>query len=310
MPFNVREYRELVELLYQHPEWRAELRQLLLSDEILTLPQAIRELAEAQKRTEQRVEELAEAQKRTEQRVEELAEAQKRTEQRVEELAEAQKRTEQRVEELAEAQKRTEQRVEELAEAQKRTEQRVEELAEAQKRTEQRVEELAEAQKRTEQRVEELAEAQKRTDEKVDRLASELGGLKELIGASLEDEASAVTDTVMRQKGYRILSQVTTLRLNGDVDVILQVEDEQGQRATVAVEAKTRLNRRDVIAWAQRMRSATWRKRLEKAGYSAPYWVYAYAIRPDASAIEAVRQMGIGLIKGSGEVIAPATWLE
>jgi len=69
---------------------------------------SIEELAEAQKRTEQRVEELAEAQKRTEQRVEELAEAQKRTEQRVEELAEAQKRTEQRVEELAEAQKRTE----------------------------------------------------------------------------------------------------------------------------------------------------------------------------------------------------------
>ncbi|MCS7200208.1 MAG: chordopoxvirus fusion protein, partial [Caldimicrobium sp.] len=66
------------------------------------------ELAEAQKRTEERIEELAEAQKRTEQRIEELAEAQKRTEQRIEELAEAQKRTEERIEELAEAQKRTE----------------------------------------------------------------------------------------------------------------------------------------------------------------------------------------------------------
>ena len=62
------------------------------------------ELAEAQKRTEQRVEELAEAQKRTEQRVEELAEAQKRTEQRVEELTEAQKRTELVVQILAERQ--------------------------------------------------------------------------------------------------------------------------------------------------------------------------------------------------------------
>ncbi|MGB9870162.1 MAG: hypothetical protein ACPLYD_00660, partial [Anaerolineae bacterium] len=37
------------------------------------LKEIVRELAEAQKRTEQRVEELAEAQKRTEQRVEELA---------------------------------------------------------------------------------------------------------------------------------------------------------------------------------------------------------------------------------------------
>ncbi|MGQ9497926.1 MAG: hypothetical protein ACUVSP_06490, partial [Desulfotomaculales bacterium] len=54
------------------------------------------ELAQAQKQSETRltrleavVEELAQAQKRTEQRVEELAQAQKRTEQRVEELAQA-----------------------------------------------------------------------------------------------------------------------------------------------------------------------------------------------------------------------------
>ncbi|MGB9710302.1 MAG: hypothetical protein ACPLZA_02235 [Thermodesulfovibrio sp.] len=72
------------------------------------LKEIVRELAHTQK-------ELAEAQKRTEQRVEELAEAQKRTEQRLEELAEAQKRTEQRVEELAEAQKRTEEEVAILA---------------------------------------------------------------------------------------------------------------------------------------------------------------------------------------------------
>jgi hypothetical protein len=58
-----------------------------------TLTAVVQELAEAQKRTEQRVEELAEAQKRTEQRVEELAEAQKRTEQRVEELTQAQIQT-------------------------------------------------------------------------------------------------------------------------------------------------------------------------------------------------------------------------
>jgi hypothetical protein len=51
------------------------------------LKAVVRDLAEAQKRTELRVEELAEAQKRTELRLEELTEAQK-------ELAAAQKRTE------------------------------------------------------------------------------------------------------------------------------------------------------------------------------------------------------------------------
>ena len=65
-----------------------------IKNEIKEVWKAIKELAEAQKRTEERIEGLAK-------RVEELAEAQKRTEQRVEELAEAQKRTEQRVEKLA-----------------------------------------------------------------------------------------------------------------------------------------------------------------------------------------------------------------
>lgn len=86
------------------------------------LKSIVRDLAEAQKRTE-------EAQQRTEKRVGELAEAQKRTE-------EAQQRTEKRLEELAEAQQRTEKRVEELSVSMK-------ELAEAQKRTEEEIAKLS-----------------------------------------------------------------------------------------------------------------------------------------------------------------------
>ncbi|MGQ9842032.1 MAG: hypothetical protein ACUVRK_00570 [Spirochaetota bacterium] len=85
------------------------------------LKSIVRELAEAQKRTEARVGELAEAQKRTEARVDTLS-------QKMEELAEAQKRTESRVEELAVAQK-------ELAEAQKRTEAEIEKLTNSLKET-------------------------------------------------------------------------------------------------------------------------------------------------------------------------------
>lgn len=77
-----------------------ELQNTVTRTEFNELKKIVRDLGEAQKRTEQRVEELAEAQKRTEQRVEELAEAQKRTEQRVEELAVAQKKTEEAIKEL------------------------------------------------------------------------------------------------------------------------------------------------------------------------------------------------------------------
>jgi chromosome segregation ATPase len=92
--FTVEDVQDLIRLLAERPEWRAQLRPLILGDEFDRLPRIVAELAEAQRRTEQRLEELG-------RRVDELAEAQRRTEQRVEELAEAQRRTEQRVDELA-----------------------------------------------------------------------------------------------------------------------------------------------------------------------------------------------------------------
>lgn len=58
----MRSFRDPVQVLETHPEWRAELRRLVLTDELLTLPELVRGLAEAQSRTKGRVEELAEAQ--------------------------------------------------------------------------------------------------------------------------------------------------------------------------------------------------------------------------------------------------------
>lgn len=59
---------------------------LVKADDFNELKAIVRQLAEAQNRTEQRLEELAQAQARTEQRLEELAQAQARTEQSLREL--------------------------------------------------------------------------------------------------------------------------------------------------------------------------------------------------------------------------------
>lgn len=85
MAFTVEEFRDIVRIIEQHPDWRAELRRLVLTDELLALPGLVRELTEAQKRTEERVGRLEVA-------VADLAEAQKRTEERVAALAELQQR--------------------------------------------------------------------------------------------------------------------------------------------------------------------------------------------------------------------------
>ncbi len=111
MPFTVEEFRDLVRILEERPEWRAELRRLVLTDELLALPELVRELVEAQRRTEERVTHL-------EDRIAALVEAQLRTEQRVTHL-------EDRVAALVEAQLRTERQIAALTEAQLRTERRL-----------------------------------------------------------------------------------------------------------------------------------------------------------------------------------------
>ena len=48
MPFTIEDFGDLVKLLGQHPEWQAELRRHVLSEELLELPALVRQLAEAQ----------------------------------------------------------------------------------------------------------------------------------------------------------------------------------------------------------------------------------------------------------------------
>jgi hypothetical protein len=99
MAFTVNDVRDLTQVLALHPEWLGEVRRLVLTAELLTLPEIVRELAEAQARTEQSLKELAQAQARAEQRldrldatVQKLVEAQERTEQAVRELVGSHKR--------------------------------------------------------------------------------------------------------------------------------------------------------------------------------------------------------------------------
>ena len=46
MPFAADEFHDLIRLVEAHPEWRAELRRLVLTDELLTLPEQVGALTE------------------------------------------------------------------------------------------------------------------------------------------------------------------------------------------------------------------------------------------------------------------------
>jgi len=209
-----------------------DLSQAVTRDDFNRLVAVVGDLAEAQKRTEerlnllsQRVEELAEAQKKTEERLDRLS-------QRVEELAEAQKRTEQRLKELAEAQKKTEERLDRLS-------QRVEELAEAQKRTEQRVEELAEAQKRTEQRLDILAE-------KVDFLHERIEDLSDSVGYSIENRAYQALPALLEKQGIIVQGDLIRRYIGEHQINIFGKARREDQDVTILGECKTRLSKKEV----------------------------------------------------------------
>jgi predicted nuclease with TOPRIM domain len=341
MAFTVSDFNDLVRLLEEHPEWRARLRHLILPEELLTLPELVRQNSEAISRLEAAIERL-------ERSIAELSTNYRRLEEQYHALrAETDARFAEvaaQIRALTEAHHRLAEEfnayraqaearfaeltdeVRNLAAAQKRTEERVEELAAAQKRTEERVEELAAAQKRTEERVEELAAAQKRTEDafaayrahsdsrldrleaKVDYLATQVGRLSEVVGASLEEEAQSVVPHWLRQRGYRVLGDGYSLRVDGagEVDVVLPVESPSGERMTVVVEAKVRISARSVIDWANRMRSEGFRKRLKNAGVRGPYLVYSYAMRIYPDAIEAAKESGIGLMSSLAVMADPA----
>jgi murein L,D-transpeptidase YcbB/YkuD len=84
---EIKEFHDIIRLLEEHPEWQADLRRVILTNDLLALPQQVARLIEAQTYTHKQIQTLAEAQQRTDAQLVTLTEAQKRTELQLGELA-------------------------------------------------------------------------------------------------------------------------------------------------------------------------------------------------------------------------------
>lgn len=100
MAFTVQNWHDLITLLEQHPEWKAELRRMVLTDELLRLPELVKGLAERQAAAEQEIHDLRKI-------VTELAKRQAETEREIRELRQI-------VAQLAERQTHTEELLQQL----------------------------------------------------------------------------------------------------------------------------------------------------------------------------------------------------
>jgi|LakMenEpi03Aug12_release.lakeMendotaPanAssembly.Ray.scaffolds.fasta_scaffold295159_1 DNA repair exonuclease SbcCD ATPase subunit len=282
MVFQREDYNQFIGLLQKNPDWIPELRNLLLSQDFLALPEIVRTLVETQQKTELAIQNLIQAQERTESRLERLEQAQERTEARldhleaiVERLAQAQERTEARlnhleaiVERLAQAQERTEARlnhleaiVERLAQAQERTEARlnhleaiVERLAQAQERTEYRLNHLEEI-------VERLAKAQEHSEQKLNQLDNQVASLR---GQALEQKycqrAAAYFGRLLKKVrviSSEVLAESLEELLSPEefqdallIDLVVQGRPrntEESSEIWLAIEVSTVIDRNDVI---------------------------------------------------------------
>ncbi len=143
-------WEDLLRVLEERPEWLERVRQVVLTRELLSLPEAIHELVEAHRRGEERL---------------------TRVEAAIQGLAEAQWQSEERL-------ARLEATVQELVEVQRRHEERLASVEERLTRLEATVQELVGALKEVSSQVHELAQAVFRLTETVSRLEGTVGDIK------------------------------------------------------------------------------------------------------------------------------------
>jgi predicted transcriptional regulator len=187
--------------------------------------------------------------------MDQLAEAQKRSEERIDQLTIRMDQLAVRMDQLAEAQKRTEERVDQLTIRMDQLAVRMDQLAEAQKRTEEqlhlltlRVDQLAEAQKVTEQKLAELAEAQKRTEIRLDKTNEQLGGLSMSFGYFLENESyKYLPALLLKDYGLKVEGELTRSYLKDKQDGYLEVNIlgqgiKDGKQYLIVGESKSQLS--------------------------------------------------------------------
>ncbi|MDD9989241.1 MAG: hypothetical protein OXQ31_23410 [Spirochaetaceae bacterium] len=101
MSFTVDDVRDLVRLLDERPEWRAEVRRQLLSDEFLALPAQIAEVRLRTERIEEQIAELRLDMERRSRSIEDqIAEQRLRTERIEQQLLEQRRETDRRFQEV------------------------------------------------------------------------------------------------------------------------------------------------------------------------------------------------------------------
>ncbi len=330
MALTVSDLPELVRLLQQHPEWREALRLILLGEELLNLPHLVNQLIQGQQEMVSVLQEVVRILQRHERQISQLIEGQQRHSEEIAEMRavltqvlEVQRRHSEAIERLTETQQRHSELIEQLIATQQRHSELIEQLIATQQRHSEEIAEMRAVQQRHTEAILHLEQVQQRLIQEFDalrqefhelrsevrqavqELRSEMGRMTQALGLTVEEHAEDVLITVMERKGWRLIRGPNSLALDGELDVVAVFEDEAGQQRTVLMEVKLRLSRREVEAWADRVRSEGFIQQLQELGFAAPYHPYLFGFRIDVAADEMARRRQMGLMTSRGEIVEP-----
>ncbi len=331
MAFTLTELEEMMRLLQENPSKREALRYILLGEELLRLPEqlaqlttVVAELVESFRRLEYQTAEHTrilqsvlqvqqEHSQKLDQHSQKLDQHSQILEQHTQELREIREVQQEHSRKLDQHTQILEQHSQELREIREVQQEHSRKLDQHTQILEQHTQKHDQHTQILDQHTQELREIRQEIQEFRQQHSREIAEIRQYIeqvanayGLTLEGEAEEALAYLAQQKGWRFVQEPHNFRFNGyEIDLIAVCEDEQGQRFTVLVEVKARLVSRVVREWANRSRSANFRKRLQALGYPSPYYMYIMAFRFDPRAEETARKNKVGLFTGRGERVEP-----
>ena len=237
---------------------------LATSVDMEDLKDAVKALAVAQARSEERLEGVENRMDRVEATLDRLATAQARSEKRLEGLEHRMDRVEAAIERLEAAQARSEKRLEGLEHRMDRVEAAIERLEAAQARSEKRLEGLEHRMDRVEATLDRLATAQARTEEALKKLTEahdetrkQLGGLSHTVGYILENEAYRALPALLKaDHGIELEDRLIRTYLTTDRGYPVEVNifgrgRRNGREVVVLGESKSQLSAKNIDHFIQ-----------------------------------------------------------
>lgn len=298
MAFGVTDFHDLVSLLEQHPEWRADLRRLLLSDEILSLPDLVRDLVEGQKLTDESVRQLVQAQARTDDQIRQLTA-------RVDDLTQRLEQLTARVDDLTQRLEQLTARVDDLTQRLEQLTARVDDLT-------QRLEQLTEDVRELGRRIEQLTASVDSLTQSVQRIGEDVAKMKEFyLEQRYYQRAPAYFCRIIRR--VRPISYDDLCRILDDAmdqGTLTEAERDDLIETDVVVYGRKRIDGEEVyliveVSWGigtnDVARAAQWARTFAKLGWKTLPVVAGGWVNTDAH--EAARQDGVIVLLDGGQAV-------